>query len=411
MSDRAAHTARVVNDELREFGDVVQMLWPHRDGAAESGPTREYIFVPSARAARALIPAAPRRTATAALRRGSAYPSRRSKLQVAGLATAIRAGLAPAVLRDRIRLPVGDGADTLEAWLGEVLDQPVVASLRQGPPRANQKPVLQIISPAGETVGFAKLGVSTLSRRLVAAESAALVELAATKPPGLDVPRLMYIGEWHGLAVQVQSPLPVWAAQRRADSACVAAMTHALAGAFGTERRDLADSTYLHGLRERINRLAQDAVRADLSTTLRRIERHSGGMTFGTWHGDWSPWNLATSAGRVLAWDWERFAHDVPFGFDAAHYRLAERLVLRGTGPQSAVRDLLAGAADLLAPFTSDRDEAAVTVQLYAVDLACRYATDRQDKSGARFGAITTWLLPPLVDAVSHHTGTKDRST
>ena len=45
-------------------------------------------------------------------------------------------------------------------------------------------------------------------------------------------------------------------------------------------------------------------------------------LAFGAWHGDWTPWNMASTAGGLLVWDWERFATGVPVGFDALHYWL-----------------------------------------------------------------------------------------
>ena len=53
----------------------------------------------------------------------------------------------------------------------------MLVSLHLGPARANRKPVLQLIAPDGETLGFAKLGIGPLTRRLVRAETTALSAL------------------------------------------------------------------------------------------------------------------------------------------------------------------------------------------------------------------------------------------
>ena len=76
--------------------------------------------------------------------------------------------------------------------------------------------------------------------------------------------------------------------------------------------------------------------------------RHA--LTFGAWHGDWAPWNMASTERGLLVWDWERFTSGVPLGFDALHYRLQSR-------PGAGHRDPLTaappprGAPALLAPF------------------------------------------------------------
>ena len=48
-----------------------------------------------------------------------------------------------------------------------------------GAARANRKPVLQLLTPDGETVGFAKIGVSPLTSSLVWAERDALTLLCS----------------------------------------------------------------------------------------------------------------------------------------------------------------------------------------------------------------------------------------
>jgi hypothetical protein len=53
-------------------------------------------------------------------------------------------------------------------------------------------------------------------------------------------------------------------------------------------------------------------------------------LEFGDWHGDWVPWNMARHRGRLLVWDWENRAADVPVGFDLAHQAFQTALSTHG---------------------------------------------------------------------------------
>jgi hypothetical protein len=90
----------------------------------------------------------------------------------------------------------GNGPDAdVVSYLRKVLDCDVVVSLRIGPPRANRKPVLELLSPRGEALGFAKVGVTGLTRELVRAEAAALDVLGAAIGPSQVIPRHLH-GQW-----------------------------------------------------------------------------------------------------------------------------------------------------------------------------------------------------------------------
>ena len=124
------------------------------------------------------------------------------------MALAARVGLADA-LPHRITVEsasTGPDADVV-SYLRKVLDCDVVVSLRIGPPRANRKPVLELLSPRGEALGFAKVGVTGLTRELVRAEAAALAVLGAATLGRLEVPRLLHHGQWRDHEVLVQAPL------------------------------------------------------------------------------------------------------------------------------------------------------------------------------------------------------------
>ena len=145
-----------------------------------------------------------------------------------------------------------------------------------------------------------------------------------------------------------------------------------------------------------------DAVGAALLEAADQIVASTGrvDLTFGAWHGDWAPWNMASLDDTLLVWDWERFTPGVPLGFDALHHDL-QRRIAGGTDPRTAVSETLAAAGRLLLPFGVAADDAvSATALLYLVDLGARYVSDRQAEAGARLGVLGRWLLPAILDQV-----------
>jgi hypothetical protein len=187
-----------------------------------------------------------------------------------------------------------------------------------------------------------------------------------------------------------------------------------LAGCCGTRRGPLSGSGYLTRLRARLDAVADTDEGRQLGAATRRILAAASGtpgagptrLTFGAWHGDWAPWNMASLDDRLLVWDWERFTPGVPVGFDALHHDLQQRLVSGGraeTTARDAVDRTLGYAPALLAPFGVTEPRAVeVTSLLYLVDLATRYVADRQAEAGARLGVLGTWLLPVLLTRVEN---------
>lgn len=370
-----------------------------RDGRDAPGRKRtEFIVLPSEARAVLLLPRRPRRAAAGALRYYKASAAGSRRLMFRGLALAARAGLAD-TLPHRIAIDAaGTGPDAdMAAYLSAALGRDVVVSLRIGPPRANRKPVLQLLAPDGGLLGFAKVGVTDLTRDLVRAEAAALALLAAAPLERLAVPRLIHHGQWRGHEVLVQGGL--------SGSGPAATWTQ-LSGAMAelarlrdTTRLAVARSLYWLGLGPRLADCPQRELAASVRQALRWLEPAAAAtrLAFGSWHGDWTPWNMTTLGGRVMVWDWERFQTGVPVGYDALHYRLQQAVSRDGAAPQAAAEATLAGAAQALAPFGIEAATAPLVATLYLAEIAIRYLRDGQAEAGARLGDVGNWLLPVLA--------------
>jgi hypothetical protein len=406
---KTAPAALTVDDEqlrAQYLGEVLAVLYPGVVGHDVEDAT-EYLVVPHARRPRLLVPAAHPRLAAAAVRRYAEPQSRMAKLKRDAVVAALRTGASSVLLRDRLR--VTGGPDAIDAYLRGVLGTELHLSVHIGPARANRKPVLQLLAPDGQTFAFAKLGTAPLTRTLVKSEATALTAVTNAGLTGLSAPRLLHIGQWGEHDVLVQSALPVWEPRVPLTAPRLAAAMREVAGCCGTRRSTLHESGYWTRLHGRLTEIAEHEEGGALLKAAERIVATTGrlDLTFGAWHGDWAPWNMASLADTLLVWDWERFAPGVPLGFDALHYALQKGITT--AAPRTSTYDaatrsvatMIEQAAELLLPFgVVHRQAVEVSTLLYLIDLAARYVADRQAEAGARLGVLGRWLLPILVARV-----------
>jgi hypothetical protein len=211
----------------------------------------------------------------------------------------------------------------------------------------------------------------------------------------------MHAGRWGEHEVLVQSALPVWRPRVELTAPRLASAMREVAMCCGMRRGPLRDSGYWSRLQTRLAAVAAHADGTALQRAAERIVAAAGRteLSYGSWHGDWSPWNMASVADAVLVWDWERFTTGVPIGFDALHHALQSGV---STGSATAaVTATLERSSELLLPFgVVQRQAVEATALLYLVDLASRYVADRQAEAGARLGVLGSWLLPVLIDRV-----------
>jgi hypothetical protein len=398
------------------------VLWPPPATASLSrglrvraarGRERDFIVLPSARHPRLLVPSG-RRASAAAVRRYGEPGSFTAWAGSRALALALAAGGASVGLGGRLRVsadpPAGTAdpsagtadvpAGTIEAYLRSVLGYEVLISTHLGAARANRKPVLQLLTPRGETAGFAKISVNPLTRDLIRAERAALDTLAAEDFRELTVPRVLHHGQWQGCEVLVTNALPVWRRRKALRPARLTAAMIELAAVGGHGRGPLTGSDYLARLRSRLEASQAGPDRAALGAALDTLTAVGAELSFGAWHGDWTGWNMASTADGLLVWDWERFDLGVPAGFDFLHYRLQSDVVRRRRPPAEAAADCVRNAPGWLAPLGVATAEAHLVAILYLAELSARYLADRQAEAGARLGQPGIWLIPAIEEAI-----------
>jgi hypothetical protein len=402
--------------------DVCELLWPPPDrvtldgigsgsqqpfaGPASHAPRRhrehEFMLISGPGRPPLLVPTVPR-LAASAVRHFSRSGSLSARLAIRALSAGLASGLGTSVIRGRIRVAEAPQPDNIESYLRNVMSRELRVSMFIGRPRANRKPVLQLLSPTGEPVGYVKIGINSLTRDLVRTEHDALVRLGRADLTEIKVAPVLHYGQWHGLDVLVLGALPAWQRSRPAPAARLVAAMSEIARVDGLRRAELASSTYLRQLRLRLADADAGANRTALQHALDSLAERAGDtvLSYGAWHGDWSPWNMATTQGGMLVWDWERYDPDAPLGFDALHHWMQVQIGPGHGDPLTTASACIEHAALVTAPFGIEAPQARLTAALYLADLSVRYLVDRQAKAGARHGDPGEWLIPALASEVA----------
>jgi Phosphotransferase enzyme family len=388
---------------VRYAVEVLGDLFP---GSAVSEPAargkdgpRTFAFAPSARRPRLLVPTAPRDAAATALRSYGGRLTRKAQLSYGAVARSLSIA-GPAALRCRMTVSPTDEnpAAGIDDHLSEVLERQVSIAVHLTPSRANRKPVIQALA-GGERypAAFAKMGVDSLTSRLVEQEARALKIVAAHEVRNLIVPAVVDYGDFAGHGVLTLRPLPTWLPGRSPSLADVAAAAAEVAQLTKPNQGALADSGYWRGVQRRAADLPLTPRAVRLVQCVERITDQLGttAVTFTASHGDWTPWNMWLTERGLLVWDWERFETTTPAGLDLLHFRLNDRFIRGSWTREDAALQLIAEAPEILAQSDS-ADPPLHTVLLYLVHLGLRYEADGQAAAGAALGHLETWLLPAV---------------
>lgn len=361
---------------------------------------RTYAILPTAADPKIVVPARPSRTAAVALGNYNTAAPRRQRRMLNALAALLRAGLGGIYpYRMHVETHAATDPDDIERLLSKICGTSVRVSLFVSPPRAVRKPVLQVLDERGEVVGYTKLGVDPFTRSLLGAEAAAVERLGRSELLSIGLPTILYHGEWRGTGVLLQTAIPRGAPAHSARPEVRRAaveLTRACRGATCA----LEASSYWHELVRRVRALDPGPAAGRIERSVGMLAAHAGDVLveFGCSHGDWAPWNMTVTGGRVHVWDWEKFADNVPAGFDTIHFFVQEAVVSAGVDIVDAFARATAGTDRLLADFALRPANADLSVWLYAIELAVRYLEDAEGERGrTRMSRLGDWLDPVLT--------------
>jgi hypothetical protein len=360
-----------------------------------------FLALPSAASPRVLADGRARSLVARVVRGQTGSPKPLVRLGRHGLSVAARAGLVTWIPRTSLFVHGSKLAASIEDPLRGVLGiDEIRIAMSFGPPRANRKPVLQVVDAGGQVLAFVKVGHNDLTEALVRREAECLRTLSGLDWSDVVLPRSLDLVEWRDLVLFVQSPLamPNRRMEEPAARSRLLAVVDEIAASSGLSTSAWGD----HPLRSRLlKRLGAAGVAgAPWRDALLALPQDLEVRT-GSWHGDLNPGNLALTHERCPVWDWERSETGVPLGFDLLHYVLQDALTRQGDEPAEAAHALLSRAPSLLERFGHGPAQADLVARAYLVTLADRYLADDQERAGARIGAVRDWLLPALVGSVS----------
>jgi hypothetical protein len=365
--------------------DAAAAVWPGADRVSvvrrpwSAEGTRDYLVLPHVVSPRWLLPADAPHTAAALADQGSG-PLRR--LAARGLALAHRSGVVRRLPVRRLRVRDGND-DSLVALLREAFGENVEVGVRLAAWDQARGLVVRVFDPAGTTLAFGRLGVDDHGRAAVRSERHGLSRASDLGLRTVVPPTLIGVPQWRGDDVLLLAPLtPVGTQAPDSHVPVDAIMELAHAGASRAAR--LTSSGWWSSVTYRLALVEDGALRTQLDVARRALA--ASGTTelqLGAWHGDWTPWNMAYDGRRVLLWDWEHFAEDVPVGFDMLHYLAQHMRVSRGTNStaEQAWRarggELVSEAAGLAAA------ESDLVVLAYLLEVNLRFVLDRQGTPAA----------------------------
>jgi hypothetical protein len=349
---------------------------------------RRYAVVPGLADARWFIPRDNVSVAAAALRMYAAY-------RIA--ARLLRVG---AQLATRLRLPFWYGDKLviasrepfpLERALAEPFEEANIrlafSSGTAGPAR---KPLIQILRPSGDILGYAKLGINQTTHRLVRNEGKILRSLNEDPRAASAVPKLLLEDEVCGRPVAVQSPL----CGRPGPIESTSVHDRFLASLQGQQCRPVTASQLFGNIERRVAVLADrpPILRIALDGVRPILERLSMPSTIV--HGDFAPWNLRIQGRQVRAFDWEYGELDgIPL-VDDLHHALQAGFLLRGWALERALTYL--GSVQAANRLSLRAEEIAAIEVLYLVDVCSRRLEEGHSLSEAA-NRRYLWLISALT--------------
>ena len=357
-------------------------------GRREPPAAREtFAVLPTAARPRFLVSLASRRAAAAAV--GDSGYAREVRVRLAHSLgrLGITLGVAPHVFRDRLSISEGDlerDQPLSDLLLSERLAtifarRDLTLAVRVGRSRPNRKPLVRVLSNDGTFLGYVKVGWNELTRELVQNEARVLAEIDRRRSllTAFEVPRVLYSGKWRHFELLALTPLRGRAFRmvRRHLDIAAAAMSE-ISQFVEVDERPLRDSEYWQRTKTR----AETASDGPLPSLARGVEDRFGDevLTYGFWHGDWAPWNLAWRDGRVAVWDWERSAHDAPLGLDAVHFDFQVALTESRNRSLEALRRVLAGKTRMSSARGLSPERQPLLLSLHLLEMALRWEEGRR---------------------------------
>ena len=400
QSGRENSSASAMPESARDLKSTVASFWPGAEvtyDGTKRGAAAVYHYVPNARRPRLLVPGRPRGGAARAMLRFSSTLSPKEVIGRGVLASAL--GLAGPEMMMPDRITVHKAQDSLTEHMSTLLGEPVAIAITIGNARVNRKPVVQVFDGRGRVLAYAKIGDSDVSRADVRGEATSLRAIEG-RLEGFEVPRLISLTEWQGMVVMLITAVRTSPQNPRLSTSIPLAAMDSFSLQLGHTTAALTEVPHWAAMRS-ISSGDLGGRLGDLMRKMEEIAETAPDVTVGSWHGDWTGWNMARRRGLVQLWDFERFSTGVVQGMDAFHYAI-NAATLRGGISDRVVRIGLEQALEVMGDGVRQR----IVAGAYLATIAHRYcqsvAGEHGDlivKHAATIIEALEWWLPQIHGA------------
>ncbi len=312
----------------------------------------------------------------AAARALDIYPAQTLKAQAARrlLALALRLGAG------RYILPPVEGMDgALLDHLRAALGRPeLVFAISLGVPGPHRKPVLQALTPEGDTVAFIKVGWNAQTRAMVNNEHCALQTLGKHPFQHGRLPAVLHFEDWRNLTLLVTEPLCLPLGHAALTELHIDFLLEV--AAIGATRAPFAESDFFIDLNDRLAAIREHIPRYQavvLDRALTILAAHLGDVEL-PWFwrlGDFTPWNIGVSGGLITVIDLEYAARNCLPGWDILHFLAQTQFYNGRTTKQSTLIDGYFSSLGI------DTGLTPILNLAYALDLWLMWATAWQEAS------------------------------
>ncbi len=329
------HVVRV-DHESQKYGDKVTATMEGATKGSEGGPLfaegfariQTFALIPSAMATRWIIPIGNRRWTFRALNVCTVYAPGARFLKQLLLATTWMGwtGWARHTLLVSSQQPL-----TVESLVSEVTGEPhPVFALSLGSPSRFRKLTIQVMRQDGEVLGYLKLPMTQESVARVRREVVALEYLSRFPALQLQIPRVLYAGEWGGGYILFQSAGP----SNPAPAEFGAPHQEFLKNLRSVDSIEKPGEALVAEIGSRWRKTERDLDskwRALGSAALQKASHELEDLTVrcGITHGDFTPWNCRVGGGRLYVFDWELASFEAPISWDVFHFHVQVAFLLK----------------------------------------------------------------------------------
>ncbi len=365
---------------------LTSVLWPGATSSGWSGASgrtdrHRLIAVPDAAKATQFVPWRASSIAASARRASDDRPRSRQWKDAAGVLGLLTIGAAKASRRVAVSAAVGQAGAAAPSLVDHVaghlgLDV-ASAIILCGPPRANQKPILQLHDHVGRTLAYVKVAWNPLTAELLRNELTALTHLAGIEHPEFAAPRVLGNGQWAEGSWLAIDPVRV-GRRRRPDQAQLDRLALSIQRTSPGWQGPAADSPFVRRLVDDAASLPAGRIAVD-----RVLHRHGHvPLILAARHGDFVPWNILSGQPVCSVWDWERYDQLAPVGSDRIHHRVQVGIQRRGLTFPDAVAGIAAQLGNIVPELAPDAAQA--HLDWYLAEVLVRYENDAQSNATPR---------------------------